>query len=100
LSNAVRVPISLSAAEIGGRAVRHPPHRDDGWVGERSIRRCTWYADVPDGTGLHHALTDPSSHAAQPAMNSLYADSRSGGSAVVLHWRCVSPIGARMPRKS
>ncbi len=36
----------------------------------------------------------------QPAMNSWYADSRYGGSAVTLHCRSVSPIGARMPRRS
>ena len=36
----------------------------------------------------------------QPAMNSWKADSRFGGSAVTLHWRSVSPIGDRMPRRS
>jgi len=36
----------------------------------------------------------------QPAMNSWKADSKFGGSAVTLHWRSVSPIGDRMPRRS
>jgi hypothetical protein len=36
----------------------------------------------------------------QPAMNSWKADSRFGGSAVTLHWRSVSPIGDRIPRRS
>lgn len=36
----------------------------------------------------------------QPAMNWSYADASSGDSTVTLHCRCVSPIGARIPRSS
>ena len=77
------------------------------WATSRTRTPCitlvntTPYRNYVGLVSFHLIGTDGTSRLPdQPAMNWSYAEASSGGRTCTLHWRCLSPSGARMPRSS